>query len=120
MSAPLFGEPFWHWESKNNDIRLGQSRVGTTVTVADLLAHVQEIAPGVGLDDVKLISNYASLRWSRPATAEELAERAQRLADAEAKHADYARRFLADLARKHGVEALRAMVEAIEPAEETS
>jgi hypothetical protein len=68
-------EPQWTWESNDNDVRVGRVSIDGTVSIAELISHMQKIAPGSNVDDCQI--NFGTVRWTRPATAEELAEREQ-------------------------------------------
>jgi hypothetical protein len=67
------GDVRWSWESRDNNTRVGYVGVKGRISIAELIARMQEIAPGVGLDDIDV--NFATVKWTRPANAEELAER---------------------------------------------
>lgn len=64
----------WSWESKDGDTRVGYMSMDGRISIAELITHMQQVAPGVGVEDIDV--NWATVKWTRPATAEELAERA--------------------------------------------
>lgn len=89
----------WTWQSKDNDLRNGYMAVDGRVSIADLIAHMAEVAPGVDLADIAV--NWATVVWSRPATADELAERAEALRRHDERHEAWEREALARLFRKY-------------------
>lgn len=101
MADAKFFEPYWTWQSKSNDLCTVHMRMEGRASVADLLAHMAEVAPGVPPEDLML--DFATVTWSRPATAEELAERAAWAAKAQERHAAWERRMVAELSEKYGL-----------------
>lgn len=63
----------WSWESKDGNTRVGYAAIDGRISIADLIANMQEVAPGAGLDEIQV--NFATVKWTRPATVDELAER---------------------------------------------
>jgi hypothetical protein len=97
------GEPRpirWSWASRDSDIRTGYLAVDGRITIKELLTLMDELAPGVEIADIAV--NWATVVWSRPATDEELAERARHDARAAARHAAWEREALARLYARYG------------------
>lgn len=97
------GEPReirWLWESRDNDLRRGYMSVDGRVSITDLIAHMAEVAPGVDLADIEV--NWATVVWTRPATAEELAARDEANRRGRERHEAWERRTLAHLIAKYG------------------
>jgi len=90
----------WTWQSKDNDLRNGYLAVDGRVSIAELIAHMETLAPGVDLADMDI--NWATVVWSRKATAEELAQRRQAEERWEARHEEWERKTLAKLIKKYG------------------
>lgn len=63
----------WTWESKDGDTRVGHVSIDGLISIADLISHIQEVTPGASLDEIQV--NFATVKWVRQATADELAER---------------------------------------------
>lgn len=90
----------WSWESRDGDTRVGHASVNGRVSVTDLVSYVQGITPGVGPDEIMV--NFATVRWTRPATADELAERQQRNEDQRVRQEKWERETLQRLLGKYG------------------
>jgi hypothetical protein len=90
----------WSWASNDNDLRTGYMAVDGRMSIAELIEHMQQVAPGVDLADIRC--NWATVTWSRPATAGEIAERKQAQAAWEARHEKWERDMLAELTLKYG------------------
>lgn len=90
----------WTWASTDNDLRTGYMAVDGRISIADLIAHMAETAPGVDLADIQV--NWATVVWHRQATAEEIADRRQAEARWEARHEAWERKTLAQLTAKYG------------------
>lgn len=96
-----FKEASWAWKSKDSDVRVGYMGMSGRVSVADLIEHLRKITPDVLISDILL--NYATVKWERPATPEELAERAARYAESDRKREEWERTALARLLEKYGL-----------------
>lgn len=97
------GEPRevrWTWESSDTDVRVGYMAVDGRMSIADLIAHMQEIAPDAALDDIQV--NWATVVWTRLATSDELAQRRQAHERWEKRHEAWDRETLARLTKKYG------------------
>lgn len=73
MSDARWRDTHWSWESKDGNDRVGYQGLDGRVSIAELIEHMREVAPHASLDEIML--NYATVKWTQPATAEELAER---------------------------------------------
>lgn len=108
----------WTWASKDNDLRNGYMAVDGRLSIADLITHMAEVAPGVDLADIHV--NWATVVWSRPATTDEVAERKRAQERWEARHEAWERETLARLTAKYGgpglLARLRTRLAAEEPA----
>lgn len=97
------GEPRevrWNWESNDSTTRTGHMAVDGRVSIADLIEHMQAIAPGVALGDIQI--NWATVKWTREATAEELDQRRQANERWQARHEAWERDTLKRLTEKYG------------------
>lgn len=65
----------WTWASKDSNVRNGYLAMDGRMTLAELIERMTEVAPGVPLEEINI--NWATVVWSRPATPEEEAERAE-------------------------------------------
>jgi hypothetical protein len=83
------------------DLRNGYMAVDGRVTIAELIEHMRQVAPGVSLDEINV--NWATVVWSRPGTDEEIADRRQAEALWEARHEKWERETLARLTEKYKV-----------------
>ena len=97
------GEPReirWTWQSRDNDVRVGYLAMDGRMSIAELIERMRTVAPGVALEDMQI--NWATVVWTRPATAEELAVR--RAADARQRERleQWDRETLARLTEKYG------------------
>jgi hypothetical protein len=90
----------WTWQSNDNDLRNGYMAVDGRVSIAELIEHMRQVAPGVALGDIEV--NWATVVWARRATAEELAQRKQAQDHWEARHEEWERKTLATLTAKYG------------------
>jgi hypothetical protein len=96
------GEPReirWSWESKDNDTRVGYMAMEGRMSIAELIEHMRDVAPGVDPADVRV--NWATVVWSRPATGEELAQRRRAQERHDARHEEWERKTLARLTEKY-------------------
>lgn len=101
MAEPKFFEPYWTWASKDTDVCVAYMRMDGRISIADLLTHLAEVAPGLPPEELML--NCATVKWERPATADELAERAAWAAKAQARHEAWERRMVVELSAKYGL-----------------
>lgn len=90
----------WTWQSKDSDLRNGYLAMDGRVSLADLNAWMQNYAPGVAPEEIMV--NWATVVWSRPATNQELAERAEQRAAWDKRHEAWERETLAKLTAKYG------------------
>jgi hypothetical protein len=90
----------WTWQSSDNDLRNGYVAVDGRISIAELIAYMADVAPGVDLADIEV--NWATVVWARPATAEEIAQRKQAQDRWEARHEEWERKTLATLTAKYG------------------
>lgn len=100
------GEPReirWSWQSKDNNLLNGYMAVDGRVSIAELIEHMRKAAPGVALADIQI--NWATVVWSRAATAEELEQRQQARERSDARHEAWERETWARLAEKYGTQA---------------
>jgi hypothetical protein len=100
MSTGTPREIRWTWQSNDNDLRRGYMSVDGRVSIADLIAHMAEVAPGVDLADIE--ANWATVVWTRQATADELAARAEATRRNEERREAWERETLARLIKKYG------------------
>lgn len=100
MSDHEFHEPRWTWLSKDNDTRVGYMGMDGRVSLDALIEHLRVVAPDALLGDVYL--NYATVKWTRAATPEELAEREAAAARQAARQEEWERDTLARLIEKYG------------------
>lgn len=100
MAVGEFRDVRWSWQSNDNDLRTGYLAMEGRISVEDLIAQMRQIAPGVALTDLHL--NWATVTWSRPADAEELAQRRQHQEQWEKRHEQWERKTLAQLIAKYG------------------
>ncbi len=98
----VFHEPRWSWASKDNDDRNAYMAMDGRVPLTDLIAHLEQVAPGVPLGEIGI--NFGTVTWSRPATAAELADRAQLDAAQRARQEEWERKTLARLSEKYSEE----------------
>lgn len=89
----------WSWESQNTDVRVGYMAVDGRMSITDLIAYMETVAPGVALDDIDV--NWATVKWTRPADAEELAQRKRVTDRHQARHEAWERETLTRLKKKH-------------------
>jgi hypothetical protein len=97
------GEPReirWSWQSDTNDLRNGYMAVDGRISIADLIARMQEVAPGVDLADINV--NWATVVWARPATDQELEARAEGRRRHMVRQEKWERETLARLLNKYG------------------
>lgn len=90
----------WTWQSNDNDLRTGYLTMKGRISIADLIAHMREIAPGVALEDISV--NWATATWSRPADADELEQRRAARERHDKRHEEWERQTLARLIKKYG------------------
>jgi hypothetical protein len=90
----------WTWDSADTDVRNGCLAMDGRVSVADLIAFMADVAPGVDLEDVQV--NCATVRWSRRATQDELEDRRRVMAAHAARHEQWERETLVRLIEKYG------------------
>lgn len=90
----------WTWQSKDSNMRNGYLAMDGRMTVAELIEKMAEIAPGVGLDEMQI--NWATVVWSRPATPEEEAERAEQRRKHDQRHEAWEIETLEKLLTKYG------------------
>lgn len=95
-----FREVRWTWQSNDNDLRNGYLAVDGRVSIAELIYHMEQVAPGLTIEDMEI--NWATVVWSRPATGEELEQRRLAQAQWEARHERWERETLARLTEKYG------------------
>lgn len=67
-----FGDVVWSWKSRDSDIQKGTMRILKNPTVADLIDHLDHVAPGVPWGDIRVSGGVV---WEREADAETKAER---------------------------------------------
>lgn len=89
MSEVKFHRSSWSWESKDSDQIRVYEGVDGRPTLGQLIAHLAEVAPHAGLDDIGI--NYATVVWVRPATEEEVADRDRRQKAHEERHLKWER-----------------------------
>lgn len=97
------GEPReirWRWLPKDNDARVGYLAVDGRMSIAELIAHMRTVAPGVDPADVEV--NWATVTWTREATAGELAERKAWADRQQERHEAWERETFARLLEKYG------------------
>lgn len=92
----------WTWQSRDTDVRVGYMAMDGRVSIAELIAHMETVAPGVGIDDIQV--NWATVTWTRPANAEELAERKAWADRAQSRHEAWERETFARLMKKYGAD----------------
>lgn len=107
MSEGKFSEIQWTWHSSADRLRCGRvysNRIsgGEEVTLTELIEHLTKVAPGVKVDEVTVAFN--CVKWLRPATPEEVAEREAGDKVRAARHEEWERRTLARLLEKYGPE----------------
>lgn len=90
----------WHWESNNNNTRVGYVSCEGRVSLAEIVEHIRAITPEVNPDDIRV--NFATVTWTREATPEEIADRRERMHRHDARHEEWERRTLGRLLRKYG------------------
>ena len=90
----------WTWQSSSNDLRSGYMAVDGRMSIADLIAHMATVAPGVAPADIHI--NWSTVTWTRPANADELAQRRAAIADHDARHEAWERETFARLLAKYG------------------
>lgn len=95
----VFHKPEWYWASKDNDLRNAYLRMEGRASLADFLAHLQQVASDVPYEEFGI--NFGTVTWSRPATEEELAERATRLDAARVRHEEWEQKMLVQLMDKY-------------------
>ena len=89
------------WTSrKNSDEITVYETVSGRPSVADLLAHLQEVAPHAPLDEIGI--NYATVKWTRPATPEEQAKRAEQERKHDERHEQWEKETYERLKAKYG------------------
>ena len=96
-----FKEPRRSWASRDSDEVVNYMAMEGRVSVASLLAHMKTIAPDVPNEAMFL--NYATLKWTEPATEQDRADRdtwEQRRAE---KTEAWERDQLVKLIEKYGV-----------------
>lgn len=106
MSAVTEGRfrgPRWTWESRGSSTRNGYLAMEGRISLAELTAHMAEVAPHAGPNDLML--NWATVVWQREATAEELEERAEAHRRWQERHEAWERETYARLKAKFEVRA---------------
>ncbi len=98
-SEVVFHEPRWSWASNDNDDRNAYMAMDGRVPLTDLIAHLEQVAPGVPLGEIRI--NFGTVTWSRPATEAELTHRAQLDAAQRARQEEWERKTLARLLEKY-------------------
>lgn len=96
---PHYDEIRWSWQSRDTDLRVGYLSMRGRVSMADLIAHMSEIAPGVSLDDIDV--NFGTVTWTRPANADELSRRAEQIEAQRVRQERWERETLARLTEKY-------------------
>lgn len=89
----------WTWQSKDNDARVAYMAVDGRISVADLVERMAELAPGVDMADVQI--NWATVVWTRSATADELAVREEANKRAAQRHEKWERETFERLRKKY-------------------
>lgn len=84
----VFGDICWSWKSNDSDVQKATMRVLKNPTLADLIEHLSEVAPGVAWGDIRVSGGVV---WEREADAETKAQRAQRRAENHARTQEYER-----------------------------
>ncbi len=82
----------------NDELMQCHEHVNGTISVTDLVEHLQAVAPEAALDDITI--NYATVSWVSPATDEERASRAARRARDKERHAEWERKTYQQLKDK--------------------
>lgn len=90
----------WTWQSRDTDIRVAYMSVDGRMSIAQLIEHLREVAPGVDIADIWI--NWSTVRWSRWANAEELAERQEAIDRSNARHEVWEREMWQKLQAKYG------------------
>lgn len=96
-----FKEPRWAWQSAGVSDRVAYMAMDGRISIAELIEKMKEIAPGVPLDQIEV--NWATVRWSRPPNAEEIAERVAAGEANRVRQDEWERKTLARLLEKYGI-----------------
>jgi hypothetical protein len=92
----------WTWQSRDNDLRTGYMTVKGRVSIAELIEHMKTVATDASLEDIQV--NFATVTWTRQATAEELVVRDEMNERHRQRHEAWERRTLATLMEKYKAE----------------
>lgn len=90
----------WTWQSRDNDLRVAYMAVDGRISIADLIDRMTELAPGVDMADVHI--NWATVVWTRPATADELTCREEANRRDNERHEQWERQTYDRLKKKYG------------------
>lgn len=97
--AARYREPRWSWQSQGSDLRVGYMAVDGRVSLADLIDHMHTLAPDSPLNAIEV--NFATVKWTRPATADELVERSAWQARQRERQEKWERETLDRLTKKY-------------------
>ncbi len=102
-TTPKHGKPReirWTWQSSDNDLRVGYLAVDGRMSITELIEHMATVASGV--DPADIYVNWSTVTWTRPANAEELAQRQAAIDSHNRRHEEWERKTLARLLEKYG------------------
>ena len=94
--------PRFYWKSQDSDLRTGYAHMRGRMSAATFVEMLAAIAPGVPLDKIGI--TFGTAKWTRPATAEELAEREEWRAKADLKAQEWERQTYERLKAKYDPE----------------
>lgn len=89
----------WRWTADGEAI-VGDLRVDGRVTLAELIDHLEQVAPGLDPQGIEI--HWSSVKWTRPATVEEQEARDAWKRDRDVARERWERETLARLIRKYG------------------
>jgi hypothetical protein len=100
MTDGELSEPRYAWQSNDSDVRVGYLSVKGRITVSELIHELAKLAPDATLHDIN--TNFATVSWTRPATAEEIEQRKAQRAASDARREKWERENYERLREKYG------------------
>lgn len=98
--AVKWRDPSWSWATSDGDTRVAYQTLDGRVTLAALIRHIEEVAPGALTDEVTV--SFATIKWTRPATSEELADRQRAREASDARRAGWEARAMRGFIDRYG------------------
>lgn len=90
--------PHFYWRDRSSDMRTAYAYMRGRMTAAEFVEGLRQLAPDVSLEQIGI--TFGTAKWSRPATAEELADRAVHNARNQEKTEEWERAIYVQLKAK--------------------